>query len=52
MPRYTSPDGQHTIETAIPREANQLRAEGWTEHAARTKAVREADAENKTTTTK
>lgn len=43
MPRFVSPEGDHVIETAIPREAAQLRAEGFTEQAARTKAVREAD---------
>lgn len=44
MPRFVKDD--ITIETAIPREAAQLRAEGFTEQKARTKEVREADAEN------
>jgi len=41
MPRFVKDD--ITIETAIPREAAQLRAEGFTEQKARTKEVREAD---------
>ena len=32
------------VETSNPREAAQLRAEGFTEHKARTKEVRAADA--------
>lgn len=43
MPRFTNTDGL-TIETAVPREAAELRAQGFTEQAARTKAVKEADA--------
>ena len=41
MPRFTKDD--ITIETAVPREAAQLRAQGFSEETARTKAVREAD---------
>lgn len=42
MPRFTK-DGL-TIETAVPREAAELRAQGFTEQKARTAAVREAEA--------
>lgn len=46
MPRFTKEsDGRTiTVETAVPREAAQLRAEGFTEQKARTSVVREADA--------
>lgn len=44
MPRYEK-DGFDPIETSLPREGVQLRAEGWREYKARTAAVREADAE-------
>lgn len=44
MPRFTSPDGNLTIETAIPREAAELRRDGFKEEKARTKAVKEAEA--------
>lgn len=46
MPRFTlkTDDGDLVIETAIPREAAELRAQGFAETAAKTKAVREADA--------
>lgn len=46
MPRFTKEsDGRTiTVETAIPREAAQLRAEGFTEQKARTAVVKEADA--------
>jgi hypothetical protein len=43
MPRFEK-DGI-TVETSIPREAARLRSEGFKEQAARTKAVREADAD-------
>jgi len=53
VPRFVSKDGEHVIETAIPREAAELRRDGWTEHKARTKAVKQADTEAaKTSTTK
>ena len=47
MPRFTKEvDGSTlAIETAIPREAASLRAQGFTEQKARTKAVRTAEAE-------
>lgn len=41
MPRYEK-DGV-VVETSLAREAVQLKAEGFTESKARTKAVREAD---------
>lgn len=47
MPRFTktTDDGRKvTVETAIPREAAELRSQGFTEQKARTVAVREADA--------
>ena len=44
MPRYEK-DGFDPIETSLPSEGVQLRAEGWREYKARTAAVREADAE-------
>ena len=51
MPRFVKDD--LVIETAIPREAAELRAQGFTEQKARTKDVRAADAEAaKPTTTK
>ncbi|QAY16068.1 hypothetical protein SEA_ELESAR_16 [Arthrobacter phage Elesar] len=49
MPRFVK-DG-HAVETAIPREAAQLRAEGFTEQKARTTEVKKADAEQAKTTT-
>ena len=47
MPRFTK--GDLTIETAVPREAAELRAQGFTEHKARTKAVQAAEAEQAST---
>jgi hypothetical protein len=46
MPRFTKESDGRTIaiETSVPREAAQLRAEGFTEQKARTAVVREADA--------
>ena len=46
MPRFIKEsDGRTiTVETSIPRESAQLRAEGFTEQKARTAPVREADA--------
>ncbi|AHB31623.1 hypothetical protein ArV2_gp12 [Arthrobacter phage vB_ArS-ArV2] len=44
MPRFTSKDGTVTVETAVPREAAELRAQGFTEQKAKTAAVKEADA--------
>lgn len=41
MPRFTK-DGL-TIETAIPREAAELRRDGFKEQKAKTAAVREAE---------
>ncbi|UUG69975.1 hypothetical protein SEA_ZUCKER_15 [Arthrobacter phage Zucker] len=56
MPRFTKAvEGQPdvVIETSLPREAAELRAQGFAEQTARTKAVKEADAEQaKTTSTK
>lgn len=49
MPRYEK-DGR-AIETSLAREGALLRAEGWTEVKARTKAVKEADAEREAATT-
>lgn len=43
MPRFVHPETSHTIETAVPREAAELRSQGYREEAARTKAVREAE---------
>lgn len=45
MPRFTRTvnGAELVIETAIPREAAELRAQGFTEHKARTAAVRQAD---------
>lgn len=45
MPRFISPDGKLTLETAVPSEAVSLRQQGFKEQKARTTAVREADAE-------
>jgi hypothetical protein len=44
MPRFTK-DGL-TIETAVPREAAELRRDGFAEHKARTAEVNAADAES------
>lgn len=46
MPRFTKEsDGrQVVVETSVPREAAQLRAEGFAEQKARTATVKEADA--------
>jgi hypothetical protein len=54
MPRFTKEsDGRTiTVETSVPREAAQLRAEGFTEQKARTAAVRESDAVNSTSAAK
>lgn len=46
MPRFIKDDV--TVETAIPREAAELRAQGFKEEKARTADVRKADAETKT----
>jgi len=40
------------IETSLPREAAQLRAEGFKEEKARTAAVKKADAEQTKTESK
>lgn len=50
MPRFVK--GDVTVETALPREAAQLRAEGFTEQKARTAEVKKADAEQSKTTSK
>lgn len=42
MPRFTK-DGL-TIETAVPREAAELRRDGFKEQAAKTAEVKQADA--------
>lgn len=44
MPRFISKDGSVTVETAIPTEAAELRARGFTEQKARTAEVKKADA--------
>lgn len=44
MPRFTSKDGNLTVETAVPSEIAELRRDGFKEQSARTKAVKEADA--------
>ena len=51
MPRFEKDvDGRKvTVETAIPREAAELRAQGFVEHKAKTADVRKADADTKTT---
>ncbi|GAA3405058.1 hypothetical protein [Pseudarthrobacter polychromogenes] len=41
-PRFEKDDA--VVETSNPREITQLRAEGFTEHKARTKEVRASDA--------
>jgi hypothetical protein len=43
MPRFTNSEGL-SIETAVPSEAANLRAQGFTEQKARTAEVKEADA--------
>lgn len=50
MPRFTSRDGKLTIETAVPREAAELRAQGFKETKARTKDVKAAEAAAPVTT--
>jgi hypothetical protein len=44
MPRYISPDGKLTIETAIATEAAELRRDGFKEEKAKTAVVKAADA--------
>lgn len=46
MPLFIKESDGHevVVETSVPREAAQLRAEGFTEQKARTSTVREADA--------
>lgn len=48
MPRYEK-DG-HAVETTVPREGVQLRAQGYREVKARTKRVKQADAEREADT--
>jgi hypothetical protein len=43
MPRFTKDDV--TVETAVPTEIVALRSQGFTEHAAKTAEVKQADAE-------
>jgi hypothetical protein len=43
MPRFTSPDGNVTVETAVATEAAELRAQGFKEEKARTAEVKAAD---------
>ena len=50
MPRFVK--GDVVVETYIPREAAQLRAQGFTEQKARTAEVKKADAEQAKTPTK
>lgn len=42
MPRFIKDDV--AVETSLPREAAELRAQGFTEQKAKTAAVKEADA--------
>lgn len=44
MPRFTSKDGKHAVETAVATEAAELRRDGYKEERAKTAPVREADA--------
>jgi len=48
MPRFIKDDV--TIETALPREAAELRSQGFKEQKARTAEVKKADAEHAKTT--
>lgn len=43
MPRYIK--GEHVVETSSAREGVRLKAQGYIEQKARTKVVREADAQ-------
>ena len=43
LPRFTSPDGKHTVETSNPAEGVQLRAAGYAESKARTATGKQAD---------
>jgi hypothetical protein len=43
MPRFTSPDGQHAVETAVATEAAELRRDGYSEQKAKTVEVKAAD---------
>ena len=46
MPRMVHPDeSKRPVETALPAEVVQLQARGYVAQAARTKAVKEADAD-------
>lgn len=47
MPRFTHDSNPDlVIETAVPSEIVSLRSQGFVEHAAKTAAVKQADAEN------
>lgn len=46
MPRYMKND--HTVETSNVRESKRLKAAGYIEQVARTKAVKQADAQQQT----
>ncbi len=46
MPRFTHKDTGHVVETSDARERVTLLASGYREQAAKTAAVREADAKN------
>jgi hypothetical protein len=50
MPRFVKDD--LVIETALPREAAELRSQGFTQQKARTAEVKKADAEQSKTTAK
>lgn len=54
MPRFTkeSNDRTITVDTSVPLEAAELRANGFTEQKAKTAAVRESDGAKPATTTK
>lgn len=40
MPRFVHPETKHTVETAIPREAAELRRDGYREQKPRPQLVR------------
>lgn len=42
MPRYVK--GDHAVETSVPSEGVELRAQGYRQEKARTKRVQDADA--------
>lgn len=44
MPRFVHPETNHAIETAIPREAAELRRDGYREQKPRPQQVRHQEA--------